>query len=115
MTRYPFAWDTREHAPGIHVFEPRGALYGSDDCYRFQDHLRGLVAAGRTVVIDLSKLERIDSCGVGILVAILASARGGSGQLMLAGANTHVESVLRHTWVLSLIRHAPTVDEALST
>lgn len=57
-----------------------------------------LVANGRArLVVDLGRLEFVDSSGLGALVAGLRSARAAGGDLRLANASPQVATVLRLT------------------
>lgn len=105
--------DTR--SDGTAVYRLTGDLYGSAKGYEFQDAVRkGIAAGGRRVVLDLADVGRIDSTGVGILVAIMWSASHGGAELVLACLPAIVERVLGIAMLLPRIAHAPTVEEALT-
>ena len=64
------------------LYRLEGMLSGSTDSYRFQDEVREKIGSGtKMILVDLSGVKRIDSSGVGILVAIMwsASSAGGGG------------------------------------
>lgn len=46
------------------------------------------------VVIDLSKLEYIDSAGLGILLSLREGAMGGGKRIAIAGAENSVREIL---------------------
>ena len=68
----------------------------------------------RRVVVDLSRLRLIDSCGVGALVAIYKKARANDCSLSVAGANQQPLAILK---LLNLDRvlSAPPRDKAPAT
>ena len=49
------------------------------------------------IVINLRRVDHIDSGGLGILVGLLVSARNRGGELKLVSPNKHVYNVLHRT------------------
>ena len=97
------------------VYTLSGSLFGSSDAYAFQEDVRQKIASGtRKVVIDLATVERIDSSGIGILVAIMWSASQGGAGLILAALSAKVEQVLSIAMLLDHIDHAASVEDALA-
>ena len=97
------------------IFAVKGNLFGSNDSYAFQDEVRKRISEGaRKIVIDLSALERIDSSGVGILVAVMWSASKAGGGMVLASLPDRIEKVLEIAMLLQHIGHAESVDAALA-
>jgi anti-anti-sigma factor len=100
---------------GTLVYTLEGSLYGSTTGYGFQEEVRQKIAGGaRRIVIDLSAVDRIDSPGIGILVATMWSASQSGARLVLAALSRKVEKVLSIAMLLDHIDHAPTVDEAVA-
>lgn len=92
-----------------------GDLYGSPEAYAFQDDLRDRIAAGRRkVVLDLAQAGKIDSSGVGILVALMWSCYQAKGAMVLASLPPIIEKVLGIAMLLDRMTHAGSVDEALA-
>ena len=100
---------------GVAVFTLGGDLFGSAAGYEFQEAARQKLASGaRGVVVDLSRVVRIDSSGVGILVALMWSASNASTRLVFAALPQRVEKVLSLAMLLEHVDHAASVDEALA-
>jgi anti-sigma B factor antagonist len=98
------------------VYTLSGNLFGSPEGYGFQEEVRQRIVSGaRRVVIDLAAVDRIDSSGVGILVATMWSASQAGAGLVLAALSPKVEKVLSIAMLLDHIDHAGSVDEALTT
>ncbi len=112
-TPTPLTVRTAEPAADTIVFELAGALQGDREGRAFEDGLRAATAGHRVVVIDLARIERLDSCGFGILVAGLVSATNAGGRLGLAAVPERVLALLRAMCVLDLMVHAPSVDDVL--
>ena len=97
------------------VYALTGNLFGSADAYAFQDEVRKRLSEGtKRLVIDLSKVEKIDSSGIGILVAIMWSASRAGGGMVLAALPDRVEKILEIAMLLDHIDHAETVEAALA-
>jgi anti-sigma B factor antagonist len=96
------------------VYRLQGDLYGTAGGYAFQEDVSKKIASGpKRVIVDLSAVERIDSSGVGILVAIMWSASRAGGGLVVAGLTPRVEKVLGLALLLDHIARAPSVEEAM--
>ncbi len=81
-------------------------------------HLRDSVSAYlaegiRSFVIDISAIQRIDSSGVGLLIAIHHDVVAKGGTLVLAGGTPFVRKVFRWTHVDRFLRLERSVDRAL--
>jgi anti-anti-sigma factor len=96
------------------VYTLSGSLFGSTEGYAFQEEVRQKIASGVTrIVIDLAAVEKIDSSGIGILVALMWSASSGGAGLVLASLSKTVEKVLAIAMLLDHIDHADTIPDAL--
>lgn len=92
-----------------------GDLYGSTEAYAFQDELRDRIANGRRkIVLDLSQAGKIDSSGVGILVALMWSCYQAKGAMALASLPPAIEKVLGIAMLLDRMAPAQSVGEALA-
>jgi anti-sigma B factor antagonist len=73
------------------------------------------VAGGRSqLIIDLSKVDFIDSTALGGFISVL-KALGSDGELALAGARPPVRRLLELTRLDQVMRLHPTLDEAKAT
>ncbi len=97
------------------VYSLSGRLYGTTGGYAFQEEVRQAVAGGgRRFVVDLSCVQRIDSCGIGILAASIFSVQRAGGGIVLAALPEPVLRVLGLTMFLDHVAHADTVEGALA-
>lgn len=97
------------------IYTLSGHLFGSSEGYGFQEEVRKEIASGVTrIVIDLSSVEKIDSSGIGILVATMWSASQAGAGLVLAALSARVEKVLSIAMLLDHIEHADSVEDALA-
>jgi anti-sigma B factor antagonist len=65
------------------------------------------------LLLNLSKLEWLDSAGVGVLVQLLVRRAKGKGALALAGLSPRNHGVLDVAHVLNLFSVFPTTEDAL--
>jgi anti-anti-sigma factor len=100
---------------GLVVFTLAGPLNGSEPAYGFQSEVRQKIAGGcRKIVIDLAGIEKIDSCGVGILASLMWSASQANVGMVFAAIPRQVEKLLQIVMLLDHIDHAPTREAAIA-
>jgi anti-sigma B factor antagonist len=80
------------------------------------DRIDALLADGRRwVVIDLDRVDFIDSTGIGVLVAGLNRLRSVGGRLDLAGPSNRVVKLLRITNLDEVFSLYASVEEAVAS
>jgi anti-anti-sigma factor len=57
----------------------------------------------RRLLVDLSRVRRIDAAGVGELVRLFNAVRAAGGALQIAYANARVERLLRQAGVFEML------------
>jgi anti-sigma B factor antagonist len=100
--------DVGEHGGAV-VVSARGEIdFGSAP--RLRDvALEQLAGGGRTLVLDLSEVEFIDSIGLGTIVAVLKRARSMGGDLALVITSDRI----RRPFELTGLTHAFAIGERL--
>lgn len=77
-------------------------------------HLLDLLEKGhRRVLFDLSRLQSLDSSGVGIIVMCSVKLRQAGGELRVAGATGWVEETLKMMHIDQAIAFYPDVETAV--
>ncbi|UCF68435.1 MAG: STAS domain-containing protein [Acidobacteriota bacterium] len=115
MTRRKLEISVENRDEGALVYALSGDLHGSAEAYGLQEEVRGRIAKGtRKVVIDLAHVRRIDSSGIGILVAMMWSASRAGGRLILSAVPDPAERLLSIAMLLDHIEHTDTVGAALA-
>ena len=74
-----------------------------------------IVQLSPVVVVDLDRVEFIDSSGLGALVRARRKAQEHGGDVVLAGADEQVREVLALTNLADLFPVYPSVAEAVAT
>lgn len=72
------------------------------------------IAAGyRKLIIDLSKVDFVDSAGLGSLIGGMRGARQAGGDLRIANPNDQVTMLLSLTSLDQVLKVHPTIEEAI--
>ena len=106
----------KELQPGVLVLELRGALQTGVECKRLELAVDQLLKENRTrVVLDLSRVPKVDSAGVGKIVNSLSRLKVAGATLHLAGVTGMIGGILKLTKVDRLIKIYPTATEAAAS
>ncbi|MFZ0996674.1 MAG: STAS domain-containing protein [Candidatus Sulfotelmatobacter sp.] len=105
---------TKRLPPDIVVLEIKGRITIGRECKQLEWATDTLVREKneKKIIFDLSGVTHIDSTGVGIIVMSAGQAKQAGGELRLAGANRHIETVLKVTSIDKLVSWNPTVADA---
>jgi anti-anti-sigma factor len=118
MTKKRFEYSSETPAGadgGLVVFTLAGPLNGLEAAYDFQNEVRRKIAGGcRKIVLDLAGVERIDSCGIGILASLMWSASQAGAGMVLAAVPSHVEKLLQVVTLLDHVDHAESRETAIA-
>jgi anti-sigma B factor antagonist len=99
--------------PDICLIEFSGKLMMGNDSRQVEWTVRELLEAGmKKIIFDLSKLDGIDSTGVGIIVMCEGKVRKAGGEVRIAGPVGPVHDTLVLTHVDRLVRFYPAAKEA---
>jgi anti-sigma B factor antagonist len=86
---------------GVTIF-----VEGEVDVYtapQLREKLLPLCQNGKTVYVDLSKVDYIDSTGLGVLIGAYKAQRATAGRLVLKGVNARIYRLLRITGLHEVI------------
>jgi anti-sigma B factor antagonist len=97
---------TKNLAPDIVVLEITGRVTIGRECKQLEWATDSLVREKqqKKIIFDLSGVTHIDSTGVGIIVMSAGQVKQAGGELRLAGANKHIEQVLKLTSITNWSR-----------
>ncbi len=100
-------------APDICLLGFSGKLLMGKESREEEGRVSELLGKGmKKIIFDLSKLDSIDSTGIGIIVMCGGKAKKAGGEVRIAGPEGLVKDTLVMTHVDRLVRIFPTVDEA---
>lgn len=98
------------------ILEPKGKIMGGPDATLLHDKLHDFIdQSKKKVVIDLSKVEWMNSTGLGILISGLTTMRNNGGELKLAGITEKIESLLTITKLITVFENFDSVDQAVGS
>lgn len=78
----------------------------------FAAHARGVVAAPRTAILDLSLVQQVDCRGVETLLELARAAAASGGALILAGLASHLVELIELAGIGSLLPSFATLTAA---
>ncbi len=98
------------------VIELRGKIMGGPDSNLFRDTLKDHLENGiRKVVVDLGKVDWMNSSGLGILIGGLTSVRNAKGEMKLARVTEKIKSLLMITKLVQVFDSHETVEAAIAS
>ena len=98
------------------VIEPKGKIMGGPESTELHDLLHELIEQGKTkVVIDLSKVDWMNSTGLGLLISGLTTLRKADGELKLACVTEKIQSLLTITKLVTIFKSFDTTEEAVNS
>jgi anti-sigma B factor antagonist len=101
---------------GVVVFELQGKIIGGPDATLINDKIHDLVEKGKSkVVADLSKIEWMNSSGLGILIGALTTMRNAGGNLKLASITDRIKSLLTITKLINVFETYDSIEEAVQS
>ena len=103
----------KEFKPGVIILELSGPLQMGVECKQLELALDRLITDKNTrVVMDLSKVTKLDSGGLGKLVNCFSRLKTAGGALCLAGTTGMIDGVLKLAHADRFLKAYPTAREA---
>lgn len=97
----------------VMVLSPKGKIMGGPDATQMHDQLHEFINQGKKkVVIDLAKVDWMNSTGLGILISGLTTMRNSNGELKLANVTEKIQSLLTITKLITVFDCYDSVQEA---
>ena len=99
----------------IVVFNVSGKIMGGEETTMFHGKMHEYIQRNKkNVVIDLAKVEWMNSVGLGMLISALTTVKNSGGRLVLANI-TKIESILTITRLITVFEHYDSRDDALKS
>jgi anti-anti-sigma factor len=103
----------KEFKPGVIILELSGPLQMGVECRQLELALDRLITDKNTrVVMDLSKVTKLDSGGLGKLVNCFSRLKTAGGALCLSGTTGMIDGVLKLAHADRFLKAYPTAREA---
>ncbi|MCK5126120.1 MAG: STAS domain-containing protein [candidate division Zixibacteria bacterium] len=101
---------------GVVIIEPKGKIMGGPESTALHDLLHDLIEQGKIkVVIDLSKVDWMNSTGLGLLISGLTTLKKAEGELKLTNVTDKIKSLLAITKLVTVFKSYDSVDEAINS
>src|SRR6202158_1251369 len=85
----------------------------ADEAAAFRERIRNILLGTQHIVVNLSRIEYIDSGGLGTLVGTLASTRQRHGEIKLVRPNQRVAELLQRTRLNTVFKSYESDDDAV--
>jgi anti-sigma B factor antagonist len=105
---------TNNDINGVIVVHLSGAIFFNEESTSLRVHVKDLLAKSCLIVLDLGNVTRIDSSGLGTLVAVCVSARKVGGDIKLANLGHHIKEALRITRLVTVFDIFDKTEEAVA-
>ena len=97
----------------VAVIDVSGKIMGGEETTLFHGKIHEYIQQNKkNIVIDLSKVDWMNSVGLGMLISALTTVKNAGGRLVLANI-TKIESILTITRLISVFEHYDTREEAI--
>ena len=107
---------TSKEIGDVMVLEPKGKIMGGPDATLLHDQLHDFIDHGKKkVIIDLSKVDWMNSTGLGILIGGLTTMRNNKGDLKLVNVTERIKSLLVITKLITIFETFDSTDEAVAS
>jgi anti-sigma B factor antagonist len=106
---------TNSKIDGVIVVHLSGTIFFGQESTSLRMHVKDLLDNSRQIVLDLGNVTRIDSSGLGTLVAIYASARKIGGDIKLANVGNHIKEALQITRLVTVFEIFGKTEDAIAS
>jgi len=97
----------------VAVIDVSGKIMGGEETTLFHGKIHEYIQQNKkNIVIDLSKVDWMNSVGLGMLISALTTVKNAGGRLVLANISK-IESILTITRLITVFEHYDTREEAL--
>jgi anti-anti-sigma factor len=106
---------TSNKMDGVTVVHLTGTILFDEDSISLRIHVNDLLDKTRQIVLDVGNVARIDSSGLGTLVAVYVSARKVGGDIKLANLGNHINEALRITRLATVFEIFERTEDAVAS
>jgi len=106
---------TNSKIDGVIVIHLSGTIFFGQESTSLRIHVKDLLDNSRQIVLDLENVTRIDSSGLGTLVALYVSARKIGGDIKLANVSNHIKEALQITRLVTVFEIFGKTKDAIAS
>jgi anti-sigma B factor antagonist len=101
---------------GVVVITLSGKIMGGPEAGHINDQINNLIDQGKKkIVIDLEKVEWMNSSGLGILIGAVQTLKNNEGHLVLIHVSDRINDLLRITKLINVFSILPDIDSAIAS
>jgi anti-anti-sigma factor len=98
----------------VFILQCEGRIVFGDEGASLRERVGNMLIGTPRIVVNLEKVDHIDSGGLGILVGLFISARNRGGELKLVSPDKHVNDVLQRTNLDTVFKVYANDEEAVA-
>jgi anti-anti-sigma factor len=96
------------------VVDIQGEINASSETALMDAYIQASSAGARNILLNFSRLEYMNSSGIGLLVTLLIRAQRQGQRLMAYGLDMHYQQIFELTRLSEAIRLYPSEEDALN-
>ena len=98
------------------IIEFNGNVMGGPDAVHLNEKLHELIDdEKKNIVVDLSRVEVMNSSGLGMLIGALTTMRNAGGDLRIANPSPKIEELIKITQLHTVFQKFDSTEEAVSS
>ncbi len=99
----------------IVILDVSGKIMGGDETTMFHGKIHEYINQNKkNIVVDLAKVDWMNSVGLGMLISALTTVKNSGGRLVLANIDK-IESILTITRLITVFEHYESREAAISS
>jgi anti-sigma B factor antagonist len=103
-------------AGDVMVLNLSGKIMGGPDHEKFQSEIKTLISAGHVdILLNMSRVNWVNSTGLGILVSAFHTLKKNGGQLKICEVSDRIDNILNVTQLKLVFETYDSCDEALAS
>jgi anti-sigma B factor antagonist len=106
---------TNNRMDGVIVVHVSGAIFYDEESTFLRVRVNDFLGKSCQIVLDLGNVTRIDSSGLGTLVALYISAQKVGGEIKLANLGNHIKEALRITRLVTVFDIFDRIEDAVAS
>ncbi len=107
---------TADEQNSIVILSLEGNIMGGPDASMLNEEIHKLLEKGKqNIVLDLAKVDAMNSSGLGMLISSMTATKNGGGQMKLAAASVKIRGLLTMTKLMAFFEHYDTVKQAVQS
>ena len=100
----------------VMVLHLSGKIMGGPDHEKFQNEIKTLISDGHVdILLNMSKVNWVNSTGLGILVSAFHTLKKNGGQLKICEVSDRIDNILNVTQLKLVFETFDSCDEALAS